>query len=327
MSRIIYFNEEAHRYSDDLGNIYLSTTTLLGQYEEAFDTKGQAQRLSRLGTGIYKGKSVSQIEAMWKASTVAACEKGNKTHDELELSVKETSMFMNAVKSLRTYDEDNHGRLFTLDDVLEMDNIKPVDTKIFYDRVGYKYPIIQQTIEYYTSNGWLLFAELGIYDEQRLISGMIDLFVYKHPYFVIVDWKTNKDDIAFESYYFKRDNEGQSTDVKVIKRNDYLKYPIDDLINCKGNKYGMQLSVYASMCEQRGLIFAGGIIFHIRDQYVPNKYGKPLRDENNNYVVDEAKGKKVEVVIINHLKNQVDRVFADHLKRNHGEGIQYKITM
>lgn len=325
MSRILYFNEEEHTYTDDLHNNYISTTTLLGDYEVPYDTKGEAKRLARLGKGIYKNKSARQIEQMWKDSTEMACAKGNVTHDGLENGIKQVSMFKDTVKILRTYDETEKNRLFTLDDVMGIKQFAPVDPIKFYEIVGHKYPIIQQTIEYYTRKGYLLFAELGIYDEKRLISGMIDLFAYRHPYFVIIDWKTNKDDISFESYYYKRDADGQDTDKKVVKKKDFLIYPLDDLINCKGNKYAMQLSVYAKMCEQRGLICEGIVIFHIRDQYKLNKYGRPLRDDKNNYVVDPFKGKRVEVVTPDYLTEHVDRVFADHMKKRHSSGVQYSM--
>lgn len=329
MSRILYFNEEAHKYTDDLNNEYLSTTTLLGQYEPKFDSKGQAARLSRLGIGKYKGKSAKQIEAMWKATTESACDKGNMIHDELENGVKEVSKFANAVKSLRNYDPDDMSRLFTLDDILEMDYLKPVDPNDFYEKVGYKYPIIQKTIEWYCAQGYHLFAEAGIYDEKRLISGMIDLLALNltTKVFVIIDWKTNKDDITFESYYYKRDNEGQTTNEKVVKKNDMLHYPLDNLANCKGSKYGLQLSVYAKMVEQRGFTWGGSIIFHIRDHYVLNEYRQPYRDENNNYVVDEDKGRYVNNIVMPYYTDEVDRVFAHHVKNNLGSGVQYKMGL
>lgn len=329
MSRILYFNEEAHKYTDDLSNEYLSTTTLLGDHEPKFDSKGQARRLARLGTGKYKNKSAAQIEAMWKATTESACEKGSIIHDELENSIKEVSVFKDAVKSLRTYDPDDMSRLFTLDDVMEMDYIKPVDPNKFYESVGYKYDIIQKTIEWYVDKGFYLFAELGIYDEKRLISGMIDLLAinFTTGKFVIIDWKTNKDDITFESYYYKRDHEGQTTNTKVVKRNDYLKFPIDNLINCKGSKYGMQLSVYAKMCEQRGFSWGGSIIFHIRDEYIKNQYGQNYRDDNNNYVVDESKPRTVKNIVMPYYTNEVDRIFDYHVKHRLGNGVQFKLGM
>lgn len=326
MARILYFNEDAHRYSDDVGSIYTSTTTLLGDYKHKFDTKGQARRSARAGIGMYKNKSIAQITAMWDKTRDMACEKGNITHNELEGGVKEISRFKEAVHNLRLKDDDNLNRLFTLDDVMKLTNLRPIDPIKFYEKVGHKYPIIQQTIEYYTAEGFILFAELGIYDEGKLVSGMIDLFVYKYPNFVIIDWKTNKDDLLFVKGYYKKDDTGQTTNVWV-KQKEYMKYPLDNLIECKGNEYAMQLSVYAYMCEQRGLICGGLIIFHIRDQYILNKYNQPLRNRENNYIVDDAKGKKVEYHIMPYYKDEVVKLFAHHAKTNLNKGVQFKIQL
>ena len=324
MARILYFDEDAHRYTDDLKSIYLSTTTLLGMYKEKFDTKGEAKRLARLGTGIYKGKSAKQIEELWATNTKNACDKGSNIHNELEHGIKETSMFKEAVHQFRVYDENDKNRLFTIDDVIGYDNLRPLDVEKFYVTVGHKYPIIQQTIEFYVSNGFQIYAEIGVYDEQRLISGMIDGWAVKGNLFAIIDWKTNKDDIKFDSGYYKNDANGQTTNEYVNARR-YLKYPLDNLLTCKGNEYAMQLSVYARMVEQRGLTCGGLIIFHIRDHYVLNKYGKPYKDKNNNYIVDPTKPRIATPISIPYLKNEVDALFAHHVKTRMSEGIQYKM--
>ena len=40
--RVIYFNEEEHKYSDNFNNIYTSTTTLVGKYHEKFEDNKKA---------------------------------------------------------------------------------------------------------------------------------------------------------------------------------------------------------------------------------------------------------------------------------------------
>lgn len=324
MARILYFNEEEHSYTDDIGNAYLSTTTMLGQFKEKFDTKGMAKRLARQSTGMYKNRTEEQIKNMWANTTKMACEKGSVTHNELEGGIKETSMFKDAVHSLRYIDENDNNRLFTVDDALNLSSFKPLDPQKFYDRVGHKYPIIQKTIEYYVSEGYALFAEIGIYDENCLISGMIDLWAFKYPYFVIIDWKTNKDEIKFDSGYYKRDDDGQETN-QYINSKKWLKYPIDHLPQCKGTEYGLQLSTYAYMCEQRGLICGGLILFHIRDQFKLSKYGHPFRDRNNNYIVDESKPKEVKYILPPYYKDEVHSLFNYRKKTALREGIQLKI--
>jgi hypothetical protein len=324
MARILYFDEDLHRYTDDLKSVYLSTTTLLGMYKDKFDTKGEAKRLARLGTGIYKGKSAKVIEELWATNTGQACRKGSTIHNELENGVKETSMFKDAVHKFRCYDANDKNRLFTIDDVIGYDNLRPLDVNKFYESVGFKYPDIQRTIEFYVEAGFSLYAEIGVYDESRLISGMIDLWAVKGDTFVIIDWKTNKDDIKFDSGYYKRDNLGQTTNEYVAAKR-YLNYPLDNLLACKGYEYAMQLSVYARMVEQRGLTCGGLIIFHIRDAYVLNRYGHPYKDKNNNYIVDQLKPRTANHILMPYLKNEVDALFAHHVKTRMKDGIQYKM--
>ena len=38
-SNFLYFEDSNHRYTDTLGNEYLSVTTLIGKYHEKFDVK------------------------------------------------------------------------------------------------------------------------------------------------------------------------------------------------------------------------------------------------------------------------------------------------
>jgi hypothetical protein len=44
MSYTIYFNEKEHKYTNEVGNAFISATTLIGKYEYKFSDK-QNQRL------------------------------------------------------------------------------------------------------------------------------------------------------------------------------------------------------------------------------------------------------------------------------------------
>lgn len=313
--RLLYFDEPSHSYTDDRGIKYTSTTTVIHGLEPAFDSKGTARRLARQNNGFYAGKSAKQIEKQWSDVTNHSCEKGSNKHDNLETNVKTASKFENAVKYLKVLGENN--RLYTIDDILSLELTYKFDLVKFKANIFSRYPIIYKTVEWYIQNGYEVYAEVGIYDPVHLISGMIDLLVInrKTKHFVIIDWKTNKDDLLFNSGYFAKDKDGQMTD-KFVRQYKYYNYPLDNLEVCKGNTYSMQLSIYAYMMELRGYICDYLILFHIRDHYILNKYSKPFIQKNGLYIVDEKKKEYVQYHMLKYLKSDVDRVFENHLRNN-----------
>ena len=54
--RILYFNEEEHKYTDDLGNGYISVTTLIGKYTQEFKKEEIAAACERIGIKNIKVK-------------------------------------------------------------------------------------------------------------------------------------------------------------------------------------------------------------------------------------------------------------------------------
>jgi len=315
--RLLYFEVEGHRYTDDRKCVYTSTTTIIHHHVPAYETKSEARRLSKQGTGIYRGKSAKQIEAMWTNVTSSACEKGTGKHDGLEQSVKTVSKFTNAVKYLHV--ENNDNRLYTIDDILDISGVYKYTFNLveFYDKIGKRYPIIYKTIKWYVDNGYEIYAEVGVYDPNSLISGMIDLLaIHKgRKSFCIIDWKTNKDDIQFKAGYYKRDSDTQSTK-EWVDSNKRLLFPLDNLANCNGIIYTLQLSIYAHMLIIRGWSFDGCILFHIRDQFILNKYGTPLKGNDGMYTIDTRKPETVEYYMISYLDQDVKRLFANHVKHN-----------
>ena len=43
--RILYFNEEEHKYTYDLGNGYISVTTLIGKYTQEFKKEEKSEKV------------------------------------------------------------------------------------------------------------------------------------------------------------------------------------------------------------------------------------------------------------------------------------------
>ena len=107
-------------------------------------------------------------------------------------------------------------------------------------------------------------TEVGVYNTELLVSGKLDLIAVKGNTFIIIDWKTNKDDIRYESGYFEKDLQGKSTKT-FIHTNKYMGYPIHFLTDSIGNHYNLQVSGYAWLLEQFGFINIGNLIYQIRE--------------------------------------------------------------
>jgi len=268
MNRIIYFNEELHKYTDDLSNPYTSTTTLIGKYEHKFDIKKMSKICAlsgQRGNPKYKGKSAKQLEEEWLKTTKDACEKGSKKHNHLEQIVKESTGYKLVGENLFIND-----RLYTIEDLLINHNFGRLDLDYFVKtNIHIEYPKIFNAIKILSEKGYNIYAEVCTYDGERLVSGLIDLFFFNPSTleFIIGDYKTNKAPIKFEAGYFEKDTNGDLTQ-NFIYTNKKMKFPLNNLEDSVGNHYTLQLSTYAHLTEQFGLTCKGLILFHIRDKEI-----------------------------------------------------------
>jgi hypothetical protein len=261
--RKIYFNEAEHKYTDNLGNVYVSVTTLISKYHTKFDTKTVAHRCAlagQRGNPKYAGKTAKQLEEEWKLTTEEACNKGNRKHNYLEETIKKSNGYNREADTL--YINDN---LYCVPDIIVNPKFGGVDLDYFVSTgIKDRYPVIYSILEDLISKGYRAYSEIGIYNTDYLISGLIDLLLIKDNYFFIIDWKTNKAPIKYESGYFEKDVIGNMTDNFVYK-NTYFNSPLGHLQDSTGNKYALQLSMYAYLTEQCGLVNKGNILCHIRD--------------------------------------------------------------
>lgn len=260
----IYFNEKEHKYTDDRGNTYTSTTTYLSKYYPKFDTEGEALRCSRKYKARkghrYYGMTPSDIKNYWKKLTDTSLDRGNERHNYLEDTVKRVTGY-NKIEGRFIND-----RIYTIDDILENHTYGLVDISM-YEKAGLKdrYPEIYNVILYHHERGYRLYAEIGVYMYDRLISGLVDLLVVKGKEFRVLDWKTNKDNIQFKSGYYKRDHSGK--DLRIwVDQTKYMYPPISHLPECNGTKYALQLSTYAHLIELRGYKCTGIYLCHIQPE-------------------------------------------------------------
>ena len=146
-----------------------------------------------------------------------------------------------------------------------------------------------------------------------LISGTIDILCIRDNDFVILDWKTNRDGLKFESGYYKKDktiipnqltNEWVSTDKRMLP-------PLSHMQDCNGNHYTMQLSLYAIGVEMiLGIPCVGLGLCHIGSAWKLNAYGQPLRDRDG-YHVDPNKPDTVNWYRINYRRNEALAMLKD----------------
>jgi len=316
--RILYFYPDNHRYTDDANRDYISVTTLIDEYVPKFDKKKMAREMARRGKGIYKGKSTGEIINMWNDITENALDKGNRKHNRLEENVKDTNNFNKAIKTL-IYRDTTSNRLYTIDDIMVDHSYGSVDLPRFKELIYEDYPKIYDAIKYYVDRGYKAYPELGIYNSDFNITGLIDLPLVNFDLgkFVVLDWKTNKHDMKFESGYYKKDNDLQYTD-KWVKSYKHFLAPLDGLEYCTGNKYSMQLSTYSRLLEYFGFTCEGIILVHIRDAYVLNKYGMPFRDETGDFIVDTTKKERVELHWINYMRQNVNNMINHYYNKTVG---------
>ena len=305
-SDYLYFDEPTHKYTDSLGNSYISVTTMIhDNYTPKFDKKYWLRKKSR-----ELGISSKELERQWQAITDEACSRGTATHNGIEDAIKENSMFKNAIQYLNQVES---GRCITVADIPNLIP-RPLDLDKFKEATNNKYEKIYDVFDFYINKGYTIYSEIGAFLIDYLISGTIDILCIKEDRFVILDWKTNRNGLQFEAGYFKKDKSttpAQLTNQYIVKDEKMLP-PLSHLDNCNGVHYSLQLSTYARMVELILDIPCVGLgLCHIGSPFVKNQYGMPYRDKNNQYPIDENGEETINWYHINYLRNEVDAILRD----------------
>lgn len=300
----LYFDEGPHKYTDSNGNNYISVTTIIGEYAPKFNTKYWAHKKAR-----EQGVSEKEILRQWDKIKNEACERGTETHNGIENAIKDVSKFKDAIRYLQQLES---GRCVTVADIQYLIP-QPLDLNKFKEATNNKYEEIYRVFEHYLNNGYTIYSEIGVFDPLLLISGTIDILCDRPSDFVILDWKTNRDGLKFNSGYYKKDKftvPNQLTN-EWVDTKEFMLAPLNHLPECNGSHYSMQLSIYARLCER---IFekpcTGLGLCHIASPFVLNTYGQPLRDKDG-YHVDPNGEEKVTWYRINYLRNEADAIFHD----------------
>lgn len=304
----LYFKEEGHKYNDSLGNSYTSVTTLIhDNYVPKFNKKYWLHKKAR-----ELGVSEKTLEKQWQAITDEACARGTVTHNGLEDAIKEVSMFKSAIQYLNNISD---GRVVTVADI-PFFKVKPLDIEKFKEATNNKYPEIYRVFQFYIDRGYTIYSEIGAFLIDYRLSGTIDVLCVRDTDFVILDWKTNRNGLQFESGYFRKDKSIKPAQLtnEYVKKSEYMLPPLNYLPNCNGYHYTMQLSMYARMVELiLGIPCVGLGLCHIASPFVKNIYGMPYRDENNQYSIDPNGEETVQWYKIGYRRKEADLILADRL--------------
>ena len=305
----LIFEEEQHKYTDTLGNSFKSVTTLLHDYKPKFEKDFWLEKKAK-----ELGISKKRLEEQWNTITKEACARGTKTHNELEDGLKGASMFKEAIKYMML----PNGEMITVADIPNINiNVRELNVKEFIDATNNKYPDIYKIFDTYTKHGYKIYSEIGAFLIDYLVSGTIDILCIRDDKFVIGDWKTNRRGLNFESGYYKKDKKqipNQETD-EWIKTEKFLLPPVNNLYDCNGSIYNLQLSMYAKMVEIiLGIPCIGMWLCHIDSDFVLNEYGRPKRFKDGLYHVKQNPEPKVTVHKMHYLKGEVERILLDRYK-------------
>lgn len=303
----LVFDEPQHKYTDTLGNGYISTTTILHNYQPKFDKSYWLRKKSK-----ELGISEKKLEQQWDTIKDEACERGSNTHNGLEDGIKGGSQFKKAIQYLETRQS---GEMITVADIPTiLGNYRLLDLSEFIELTENKYPQIYEVFQRYTDNGYQIYAEIGTFLIDFLVSGTIDVLLLREDKFVIGDWKTNRGGLKFEAGYFKKDKSqkpAQTTDIWVPKQ-DFLLPPVNNLPNCNGSIYNLQLSMYAYMVELiLGIPCIGMWLCHIDSDFELNEYGQPKRFPDGLYYIKENPKEKTTFHIMQYRKQEIELILND----------------
>ena len=300
------FDPVPHKYYDSFGNNYLSVTTLIGQYVPKFEKNYWLKKKSR-----ELGISEKELAKQWQDITDEACERGTEKHDGLEKGIKNSSKFKEAIRYL-DYDNAN---MITVADIPSMNaDYKLLNLEEFIENTEGKYPKIYEAFERYTNAGYKIYAEIGMFLIDYLVSGTIDVLLLREDGFIIGDWKTNRGGLKFESGYYKKDKTQKPHQLtnEWVRKDDHMLPPVNNLPECNGSHYTLQTSLYAYAVERILNIPCRGIwLCHIDCDFILNEYGMPRRFDDGTYKVRENPTEKTTFYVLPYKRNEARLLLDD----------------
>lgn len=322
----LIFEEAAHKYHDTLGNEYISTTTLLHDLAPKFDKKYWLHKKA-----VQLGITEKELEEQWNTITKEACERGTNVHNGLEDGIKGSSKFKQAIQYLNT-DEDG-GEMITVADLNTINaNYKLLDVKQFKEATDNKYDNLYDVFEKYTNYGYKIYAEIGMFLIDYLISGTIDVLLVNEweNKAVIGDWKTNRSGLRFTAGYYRKDKKQHPAQLTSdwVEKKEFLLPPVQHLPHCNGSIYNLQLSMYGKAVNLiTGLVIKGCWLAHIDCDFELNEYGMPKRFEDGLYHIKENPVEKITFYNLPYREQEIDAILADRKLKLKAQDVKRNFTL
>lgn len=322
----LIFEEAAHKYHDTLGNEYISTTTLLHDLVPKFDKKYWLHKKA-----VQLGITEKELEEQWNTITKEACERGTNVHNGLEDGIKGSSKFKQAIQYLNT-DEDG-GEMITVADLNTINaNYKLLDVKQFKEATDNKYDNLYDVFEKYTNYGYKIYAEIGMFLIDYLISGTIDVLLVNEweNKAVIGDWKTNRSGLRFTAGYYRKDKKQHPAQLTSdwVEKKEFLLPPVQHLPHCNGSIYNLQLSMYGKAVNLiTGLVIKGCWLAHIDCDFELNEYGMPKRFEDGLYHIKENPVEKITFYNLPYREQEIDAILADRKLKLKAQDVKRNFTL
>ena len=322
----LIFEEAAHKYHDTLGNEYISTTTLLHDLAPKFDKKYWLHKKA-----VQLGITEKELEEQWNTITKEACERGTNVHNGLEDGIKGSSKFKQAIQYLNT-DEDG-GEMITVADLNTINaNYKLLDIKQFKEATDNKYDNLYEVFEKYTNHGYMIYAEIGMFLIDYLISGTIDVLLVNEweNKAVIGDWKTNRSGLRFTAGYYRKDKKQHPAQLTSdwVEKKEFLLPPVQHLPHCNGSIYNLQLSMYGKAVNLiTGLVIKGCWLAHIDCDFELNEYGMPKRFEDGLYHIKENPVEKITFYNLPYREQEIDAILADRKLKLKAQDVKRNFTL
>jgi len=288
----IYFKEEGHIYYDDNNERYESVTTFISNFFNSFnseywsaytalknlgyfvkpDEKNNIIKINNVDYNVkniinseYIKKEIKKAKEEWLQKNINGCERGNKIHIFFQNTVNKSKEDLKGISNnlVVPFYYSTFTDTYSLNyNKKELENLRLISEVLYQDVIKH------------INMGYYAFAEKIVYSSIFKKAGQIDLLFIKDKFFKIKDYKTNNKNIDFFAGYYKKFN----VNGEWVKSNEFIrtfekfKKPIENLENCLGIKYSLQLSMYAYMMELWGYKLEnndGLSIHHIRDNYEP----------------------------------------------------------
>ena len=296
----LIFDPGPHKYYDDEGVVYTSVTTLIGKYKKQFNKKYWGMYTALKNAGYYlrpdmqneqyitvdgirrhindlyenpiNAKEVELTVKEWQRLTDIACERGNVIHNRLENTINQSKGDSSGSSNTQIKPR------FSLEGQL-----KVYKTKHDLESTGIQHtqPLIYWQLLHYINKGCTLYAEKKTFSTSFQVAGTIDVLIVKDNRFGILDWKTNKDPILFESGYYKKVLSATGEWYKTgqfVGTDNRLFAPLSHLPDCKGSIYSLQLNTYAYLMIRWGykLVKNALTICHMMPGEKPKLISVPL---------------------------------------------------